>query len=107
MDRRDESDQGGGISHRGDKERQDGAEGGKAERDAKHTRINKTNRDVKPQMFTTELFDFGEGKHYSILLQVLNPKNREIWYLNFLLKKRTLFIDTGLLKRGECNDYLS
>jgi len=39
MDRRDESDQCGGIGHRGDEERQDRPEGGESQGDAKQSTV--------------------------------------------------------------------
>jgi hypothetical protein len=63
MDGWHQSDQRGGGGHGCNEERQDGPKGSEAESHAKHTGICKPDGDVKPQLFTTELFNFGEGEH--------------------------------------------
>ena len=76
MDGGYESDQCSGVCHGCDEERQDGPEGGKSKCNAEHACIYKPGGDIKTQMLTTELFDFGEREHEAILpdsLAVFGP----------------------------------
>ena len=63
MDGWHKPDQCGGVGHGCDEEREDGAEGCKSQGNTKHACIYEPGCDVKAQMFTTELFNFGEGYH--------------------------------------------
>ena len=63
MDGRHQSDQCGGVCHRSDKERQDCAEGCKANCNTKKTAIEQVDSDVVTQMLAGKLFDFCEGEH--------------------------------------------
>ena len=67
MDRRDEADQGSGISHGCDEERQDRPEGSESERDAKQPAIGHPDGDVKTEVSAGELFYFSKGEHWAIL----------------------------------------
>lgn len=63
VDGRHQADQGGRVGHRGDKERQDGAKGGKADGEPEETAIHHIEDDVIAQVFSCELFNLGKGKH--------------------------------------------
>ena len=67
MDGWHKPDEGGRVGHRCDEEWQDRTEGGKAERDPEESAIGHTNSEVKAQVLTNVLFNFGEGKHLLIL----------------------------------------
>ena len=70
MDGGDEADQQGGTGHGCDEEREDGAEGCKAERNTKEAAVYETNGEVVFQVFLVFFFKCCEGKHELILPDV-------------------------------------
>jgi hypothetical protein len=67
MDGRHQTDQGGGVCQRGNKEGQNAAEGCKTNCYPEKTTIYQVDRDVITQMLAGELFNFREREHFLIL----------------------------------------
>ena len=67
MDRRNKTNQDRRVGQRSNEERQDRAEGGKAQSSTKETTVQQIDSYVMAQVFAHQLFDFGEGKHCVIL----------------------------------------